>query len=207
MGGDITRAELACAGDEFVDAHGQGPLVDARVGAEEALDGLGQRGVRLVAGQCGAQLGGHGLGQVARGEGDAGRGGVRGQPRLDELSAGGRVGEGGEVVVVGGVADRAAELVEQGPGARAEDEAVGAGRQLLEEVGGRRSGADHAGEFGLQIGDRGREPEGVAGAGEGDGAAGPGVALHGRRAVRPEEVGGGAGGRLMAQEARALVQT
>lgn len=180
--------------------------MDPRVGAEQTLDGLGHGGVRLVAGQTRAQLGGHGLGQIARGEVGAGRGGVRRQPRLDELPAGGGVGERGEVVVVGGVADRAAELVEQGPRACAEDEAVGSGRQLLEEVGGRRSRAGHAGEFGFQVGDRGREPEGVAGPGQGDGATGPGVAFLGRRAVLPEELSGGTGGRLVAQEARALVQ-
>lgn len=118
VAGCVVGSEPLCAGEEFVDADREGTAGDAGVGAEQARDGFGERRVGLVAGQAGAEFGGHRLGQVAGGEVGSGGGGVRRQPCLDQLLPGSRVGEGGDVVVVGRGAHGAAELVQQGAGRR-----------------------------------------------------------------------------------------
>jgi hypothetical protein len=102
--------------------------------------GLGARGERV------------GLGRVVVVE-DSGRGGVRGQPGLDQGAAGGDVSDTGEVGLVGRTVHGATELVEKRTGGGRCDEAFGCGRQLLEEVVGGRGVADAGGVFGTPVGD------------------------------------------------------
>lgn len=177
--------------------------------AEEALDRPGHRCIRLVAVEFRAELHGHRLGEVTRGDGLTGRGGVRGEPRLGELAPVRQGGQRGEVLVEGGGADRAAELLQQRPGRGARDEAALSAGQFLEEVlGGRRAvgPCDGRGQFGLEFGDRGRCSERVPDPGERGRPAGPGRPLPGGRAVCPEQLGFGAGLGRVAQQAGRLVQ-
>ncbi|SCF85983.1 hypothetical protein GA0115255_109101, partial [Streptomyces sp. Ncost-T6T-2b] len=109
-------AELGGTGEEFVDPYGEGPAArDARVVAEEPIESLGERRVARVPLQLRAELHRDGLRQIAAAEvrtrrsggsrrsgGPHGSGsprgldgprglGVRDEPALHELLAGGQV--------------------------------------------------------------------------------------------------------------------
>lgn len=100
--------ELPGAGEEGVEAQGEGAVVDAGVVAEEPFGGGGERRVPLVPVERGAEFDGGGLGEVTGFGGVAARGGGGGEPGGDELVGGGQGvrAEGGEILVVGGSAVR-----------------------------------------------------------------------------------------------------
>lgn len=209
-------AELGRSGEEFVYPYGEGPAArDARVVAEEAVEPFGERRVARVPLQLRAELHRYGLRQIAVAEFRPRGLGIRGEPALHELPAGGRVvvAEGREVVPVRVGARRPVEGFQEGADRGAHDEPGGPGGQLLEEVRGdgvtrrgRGRGADRRRPLLLEHRDGRGEPEGVAGAGERDRAPGPGGALRLIGAVRPEELGRRADGGLVAQQPGVRVQ-
>src|SRR5690606_19133065 len=213
--GQVALPEVLGAGEELVEAEGEPAVGDPRVGAEQPLHGGGQGRVGHVARQVRAQLGGHGLREVAGGDVGAGGRGVGGQPGLDQPAARGQVVERGQVLLVGVGRDRAAEGVEQAADPGGEHETLGGGGQFLQQVGGARPGGHGAvavplcnGVLGLRpdVVEGGRGAEGVPGTRQGAGAAGEDGPLLRGGAVRPVQQGGGPGGGLVAQGARSGVQ-